>query len=638
MAIQGLDRDLAPPPATAKQMLDLIGGRWWNVYIGGPESAGRGWNPDVVKAYARQGIERFMLTYVGRQWDGPLTRAQGRTDALDALRIAKSYGYEGEFPLCLDVELRTYESAPAKAVEYTRAWCATVRDQGTRPGVYANPGPLKAMATGKVPCEFVWVASWVAHSAEPHDPHSVPQMPPGLWRERGRRAWQYAGAFNGKRCEVLGLNVDINVADVGCLAKAPGAKRRRPPKAVKRPPRAEAPKSPQRRPSPLRSLIEDVRRHDAATEKAWDRLEAYGARRRKLLERAEDKRDRDDDLGQVTDILLRIEGSLETLVSVEKRELALQEGGSAGGPANGPAAYEPAKPPENGRPLRLDDLTDAELRERIERLDHALDRSRVTLMRRYVSTERELAELGHRPDPSGPAPLPDRPPPRPDKPGQPRPPKRTPQIETLQRALNRFTGRYLEGVAPLGVDGDKGRLTRRRVRRVKWYLGYTGEDQQSAAVTSTFLRRVRQPRSPRYSPPGMLTRGAARRRKQHEVAKKAVEARNGVAVFEGEPVAAWMLPYVQWARAHGWHGRILSGYRTPEESEQICLGRCGKPSCPGNCAGRASNHSGKDKPRGALDVTDEGTFAAAMRSCPYSPRIFNSIGASDPNHFSATGN
>src|SRR3954469_14449636 len=117
MAAQGLDRATAPTPQQAKRMLDSIGGQWWNVYIGGPESGGHGWSPALVADYVRHGIDRFMLTYVGRQKRGPLTAAQGQADAREALKLAGSYGYTGNFPLCLDVELPTYESAPAKTVE-----------------------------------------------------------------------------------------------------------------------------------------------------------------------------------------------------------------------------------------------------------------------------------------------------------------------------------------------------------------------------------------------------------------------------------------------------------------------------------------------------------------------------------------
>jgi hypothetical protein len=222
MSLQGLDRAAAPPAATAKRMLAEIGGHWWNVYIGGPESGGSGWTPALVKDYVRHGIHRFMLTYVGRQSHGPLTSRQGKADGLDALAIAKRFGYSGRFPLCLDVELPTFESAPTATVEYARAWCATVRAAGARPGVYANAAPLKAMAAGGVRAEFVWVASWVSHGPAQHDPHAIPNLPAELWAKRRQRAWQYAGAFGGRPCRVLGFDVDISVADPGCLAKAPG--------------------------------------------------------------------------------------------------------------------------------------------------------------------------------------------------------------------------------------------------------------------------------------------------------------------------------------------------------------------------------------------------------------------------------
>jgi hypothetical protein len=203
-------------------MLDAIGGGWWNVYVGGPESGGSGGTPALLGSYVKQGIGHFMLTYVGRQWNGPLTRTQGQLDGQDALVLARSFGYSGAFPLCLDVELRTYETSPAGAVAYAGAWCDVVRAAGVRPGIYANPAPVKAMAKGRVAAEFVWIASWVSHSAAPRDAHDAPGVPANLWSSPGQRAWQYAGAYGGQPCRVLGLDVDINVADPRCLAGPPG--------------------------------------------------------------------------------------------------------------------------------------------------------------------------------------------------------------------------------------------------------------------------------------------------------------------------------------------------------------------------------------------------------------------------------
>src|SRR4051794_17680205 len=165
---QGLDRAAAPDAATAKRMLDAIGGRWWCVYIGGPTSRASGWTPQLVGEYVSHGIDRFMLTYAGRQWGGPLTHDQGQTDAREALQLAARFGYGGNFPLCLDVEQHTYDTHPTGTVEHVRAWCAAVRAAGVRPGVYANPAPLRAMH-GKVDAEFVWVASWISHGVVRHD-------------------------------------------------------------------------------------------------------------------------------------------------------------------------------------------------------------------------------------------------------------------------------------------------------------------------------------------------------------------------------------------------------------------------------------------------------------------------------------
>jgi hypothetical protein len=134
----------------------------------------------------------------------------------------------------------------------------------------------------------------------------------------------------------------------------------------------------------------------------------------------------------------------------------------------------------------------------------------------------------------------------------------------------------------------------------------------------------------------MVARGIARRRKQHKLAKEAAKPRAGVAMFEGKPVAAWMKPHLDFARGNGWTGFVYSGYRTPEESEQICIDKCGAVKCPGTCGGRSSNHSGRVVGSGALDVSDHVTFGTLMKRSPHRPAIFNDL-PHDINHFSSTG-
>jgi hypothetical protein len=86
--------------------------------------------------------------------------------------------------------------------------------------------------------------------------------------------------------------------------------------------------------------------------------------------------------------------------------------------------------------------------------------------------------------------------------------------------------------------------------------------------------------------------------------------------WDGRQVAGWMVGAApgpggerrNWLydiqQHSAWGGGLYSGYRSPEYSESLCLNMCGRPSCPGLCAGRSSNHSGLAYPGGAIDVVD----------------------------------
>jgi len=187
------------------------------------------------------------------------------------------------------------------------------------------------------------------------------------------------------------------------------------------------------------------------------------------------------------------------------------------------------------------------------------------------------------------------------------------------------------------VDGIKGHATARRIVTVRYYLGYAGKEQRSSKVDPKLVRRMRHPRSLRHSGAAMLARAATRRKQQRKAARAAAAPQAGVTTFDGRPIAAWLKPYLDWARVHGWKGTLNSGWRDPEYSEQLCRNICGAPTCPGRCAGKTSNHAGSIKPAGALDVTDYARFGELMRRCPIQPRIFNALGAQDPVHFSVTG-
>lgn len=209
------------------------------------------------------------------------------------------------------------------------------------------------------------------------------------------------------------------------------------------------------------------------------------------------------------------------------------------------------------------------------------------------------------------------------------------EVEQLQSDLNRFTDKFLEKFPQLMVDGDRGPLTNKRIVGCKFYLGYEGGRQRSMRVTAQFRRRLDRPTSREVTPAEMIELGKQRRKDQHERARQPAAA--GATLVDGRPVANWMKPYLDFARRNGWQGTLISGFRDPAHSEQLCFQICGAASCPGRCAGRKSNHSGNKKPKGAMDVSDFKRFGELMKSCPLEPRIFNALGADDPNHFSATG-
>ncbi len=219
------------------------------------------------------------------------------------------------------------------------------------------------------------------------------------------------------------------------------------------------------------------------------------------------------------------------------------------------------------------------------------------------------------------------------------------EIKNMQQTLNAFTGEYLKGFNPLRVDGERGYLTNRRILTVKYYLGYSKyvksaehPNGRTAAWRPKTVRRMRHPHSLRYSSPTMLATAYARRRRQ----RKRYEAEHnnvttGVGTFDGRYCAAWLIPYLKWARANGWRGSLNSGWRSPAYSESLCYAMCGAPTCSGRCAGRYSNHAGSTKPAGAVDVSDYYNFGRIIARCPYSPRIYNALGTRDPVHFSASG-
>ena len=185
------------------------------------------------------------------------------------------------------------------------------------------------------------------------------------------------------------------------------------------------------------------------------------------------------------------------------------------------------------------------------------------------------------------------------------------EVAWIQSSLNQVMG------SGLAVDGVIGPATRAAIAAFQRREGL-GIDGIAGPITKAALQRK--------------TGGGS----QAPAAPAASAPSGAVGTFDGVLCASWLIPSLTWARAHGWQGRLNSGWRDPVYSEGLCLKMCGAPTCPGRCAGRLSNHSGSVKPKGAIDVSDEVRFGQLMAACPLSPRIFNDL-PNDRIHFSATG-
>ena len=99
-----------------------------------------------------------------------------------------------------------------------------------------------------------------------------------------------------------------------------------------------------------------------------------------------------------------------------------------------------------------------------------------------------------------------------------------------------------------------------------------------------------------------------------------------------KPIAAWIVPVLQWAYEHGWRGTVTSGYRTFYEQAQ--LNAAGLFSAPAGL----SNHEKTAYPGGAVDVTAPGQLIAVLRGYPGPRKLVGGVlGPVDPEHFSATG-
>ncbi len=216
------------------------------------------------------------------------------------------------------------------------------------------------------------------------------------------------------------------------------------------------------------------------------------------------------------------------------------------------------------------------------------------------------------------------------------------QVRDLQDAANTIIHAHRFPWMKMVEDGGLGPDTLKKVHFAGWLFGLSAKELKQikngtiSVRVQKLLRREKRKGINRKRIDRKRRPKVDRTRKLHD---NVDPDGDGLAKFEGTVVAAWIVPWLEKAREHGWKGWLTSGWRDPLYSQQLCYNMCGAPSCPGKCAGLKSNHVGKGNKNGdpgAVDLTDYYTFGRIMAELN-SP-LHNSIGPSDPVHFSASGN
>ena len=159
------------------------------------------------------------------------------------------------------------------------------------------------------------------------------------------------------------------------------------------------------------------------------------------------------------------------------------------------------------------------------------------------------------------------------------------------------------------VDGVDGPATKKRLRRVKYYLGYRGAEQRSASFTPELLKHMDHPRSPRHAESGEALPRAARRRKQHKLAQGARPASPAGVPAQSrrivKPVARqrWMKPLPGLGA-----GTRLAGHAQQRVSHSGVLGASPR-AWAAECASAAAPTARMESSRGR---------SRSASSCPWS--------------------
>jgi hypothetical protein len=190
-------------------------------------------------------------------------------------------------------------------------------------------------------------------------------------------------------------------------------------------------------------------------------------------------------------------------------------------------------------------------------------------------------------------------------------------------------------------DDDYGAATHEAAIEVCTGLGIDAATAMAHGVDPDLRLKIRHPE--RRTPQEVAAdKGAAATQMRDSLRKKCAEAAHGVVTFDGVQVAAWIVPSLEWARAHGWTGKVVSGYRDCAHQTTVAAvfaaskGLTVAQEYPnGPCA---SNHVGYEYPRGAVDVSEYQQLNTVLQHNPTKPGlVWAGPVIGDVVHFSATG-
>lgn len=197
-----------------------------------------------------------------------------------------------------------------------------------------------------------------------------------------------------------------------------------------------------------------------------------------------------------------------------------------------------------------------------------------------------------------------------------------PDVQKLAGSLTRkyFSGRGSSGKASgrtkttttPGVDRSEDRSA-----VISNYLSSQGRNPKAFFSTALQLRELKD------TPGKTVTQRV--KSKKRDVKGSVGSSRNGVVKMDGYEVNASIAADLKYARAHGWKGKVTSGYRSNKKQAEIYASGVRPAAPPGQ-----SMHRFKRKTKGAVDVSDG---AALGKYLPKRSKL-KFAGSADPVHYS----